>query len=180
MDPTGRDGLEEGEHLPRPARSRGRGVRRLAAAALAVGAAAGGLGVWRHREAELGATRARLASVSGDLRTTRAGLRADVHRLARAQERLAETERTLASRTAARDDAERVLLHATGELEETRGSLERRREELRGRARRLVALDACLRGAASALNQVAVEDLAGFAATLERVEGACAAARETT
>jgi chromosome segregation ATPase len=136
-------------------------------------------GVWsrtrsdQHRiDTELAAVRKQLDARDKELRT--AGVARDDARAS-----LTVAQQQLARSRSAASLAHTQLVARNHELSRKRSVLTSTITDLQHRFVQLANLNTCLAGAAKALNQAAVSDTNGMAATLQSVETQCGAARAT-
>jgi hypothetical protein len=147
------------------------GQVRAVAAATAACVLAGALFVHLDARADLRAERATLT----DARLEQA-VAAAKEALASAGDRLAQVRGDLLDRTAQRDELRAELQAATSELEGVRTNLVARFTQLGLQGQQITSLDSCLNGVSRALLQLAFEDDAGAARSLEQVADPCSAA----
>jgi septal ring factor EnvC (AmiA/AmiB activator) len=117
----------------------------------------------------LGDTRDELARARDDLATAKVQLEA-------AQTTLGGEVATLDARRSEGDAAQAALDTTNRLLADMEAQLDAATSDLEDRTARLDALDRCLVGVAEALNQAAVRDTDGMAATVRGIEGTCAEA----
>ena len=165
--PTQDSRLEEGAGARRPRRYRDRTGRRLVAglvAGLLLLAALVVVGVVAHRDLEhtadtLAVERARLAQSQSQLSAAR-------HRLAAVQSQSATAGRALSTASARLATAQSQLARAQADVSTQGVSISN--------------LDTCLAGVEKALNQIALADQTGAAATLQSVASNCRAAEPSS
>lgn len=113
----------------------------------------------RHTDDEISATRDDLTAADSELGDEVATL--------------ADGIDTLTVRRGESDVVARELAAAEAVLRDLEDQLAVARLDLAGRQNRLEAFDQCLVGVAEALNQIAVSDIDGLAATVRRIESTC-------
>jgi septal ring factor EnvC (AmiA/AmiB activator) len=116
----------------------------------------------RHTSDELSSTQDELATADADVDDQVATL--------------ADGLDALAARRDESDAVQQQLDAAEAVLRDLEAELAAAKLDLAGQQARLEAFDRCLVGVAEALNQIAVHDLDGLAATVRRIESTCAEA----
>lgn len=121
-------------------------------------------------------TRSTLADTRADIRRTESDLATATGERRAAQATLGDQVAALAARRDERDAAQADLDVVTLILAQAQAQLTASQVDLIEGAVRLDAFDRCLVGVAKALNQAAVGDTGGLAATIRGIEGDCAQA----
>lgn len=165
--------------MPVPSRPRPDG-RRLAAGVIAVAVLVAGVTVasraWFSTRDATDRTHASLAATRSDIGRTEDELATATDERLAAQSTLGDQVAALATRQDERDVAQANLDVVTLVLVRAQGELTASQTGLVQDAVRLDAFDRCLVGVAQALNQAAVSDTNGLAATIRDIEGVCAQA----
>jgi chromosome segregation ATPase len=157
-----------------------RRTARIVGAFVVVVAAIVGVGVaaraWFDTRDETERTEATLHDTRDELARTRDDLDTADVQLEEVRTTLDDELATLGVRRSERDAAQEALDAASLVLVDLEAQLEAATADLEDRTTHLDALDRCLLGVAEALNQAAVGDTGGLAATVSGIEGTCAEA----